>query len=74
MLDQRELREQLKFTLNGGNATGWNDDEPAVMEAACELTARRYFGPDHDVRAVTAFVSQIYPAFEDEPRMDQLKI
>jgi len=44
MLDQRELRDSLIVTLNGGRA-GWNDDEPAVVEAACELMLREYFGP-----------------------------
>jgi hypothetical protein len=45
MLDQRDLRDQLIVTLNGGSNVGWNDEEPAVVEAACELMLRRYFGP-----------------------------
>jgi hypothetical protein len=36
-------RDRLKPLLNGGKATGWNDDEPGVVQAACELAARRYF-------------------------------
>jgi hypothetical protein len=46
MLDQRELRDRLTATLNGGSRVGWNDDEPAVVEAASELMLRRYYGPD----------------------------
>jgi hypothetical protein len=44
MLDQRELRDSLTVTLNSGRP-GWNDDEPAVAEAACELMLREFFGP-----------------------------
>jgi hypothetical protein len=49
MLGQQELRDELVTTLNGG-IDGWNDDEPAVLEAVCELMVRRYFGalPDDD--------------------------
>jgi hypothetical protein len=45
MLDRQEERDRLVRTLNGGNAVGWNDDEPAVVEAAAELVLRQYFGP-----------------------------
>jgi hypothetical protein len=41
MLDQRELRDELVATLNNGKAVGWNDDEPAVVVACCELTMQR---------------------------------
>jgi hypothetical protein len=34
---------RLVRTLNGGSATGWNDDEPAVVQAAIELTLSRYY-------------------------------
>ena len=43
LLDQRELRRQLTTTLNNGKP-GWNGDEPAVVEAACEIAVREYFG------------------------------
>lgn len=45
MLDQPDERDRLVATLNRGSATGWNDDEPAVVEAAAELVLRRFFGP-----------------------------
>lgn len=44
MLDQREERDRLVRALNGGSATGWNDDEPAVVQAAIELVLSRYYG------------------------------
>lgn len=43
LMHDPELREQLRSTLNGGKETGWNDDEPAVIEAACELAFRLFF-------------------------------
>ena len=58
LLDQRELTGQLTTTLNYGKP-GWNDDEPAVVEALCEIAVREYFGADYDVRAITSFVSRM---------------
>ena len=66
MLDQRELRDQLTATLNGGRRTGWNDDEPAVVEAACELMLRRHYGPegpdDASVRWLAALAREAFAA------------
>jgi hypothetical protein len=58
LLDQRELRRQLTTTLNYGKP-GWNDDEPAVVEALCEIAVREYFGSDYEEQAITSFVSQM---------------
>jgi len=63
---QPELRERLRPALNGGR-DGWNDDEPAVVQAACELAVRRYFFPGYDVRQVTAFVSDLCQATAGGP-------
>jgi hypothetical protein len=43
MLDQPEERDRLVRTLNGWSATGWNDDEPAVVQVAFELMLPRYY-------------------------------
>jgi len=43
MLDRRQERDRLLATLNGGSAAGWNDDEPAVVQAAFELVLKRHF-------------------------------
>ncbi len=45
MLDRPDERDRLVATLNWGSATGWNDDEPAVVQATAELVLRRFFGP-----------------------------
>jgi hypothetical protein len=57
MLDQRELRDNLVSTLNKGEPIGWNDDEPAVVVACCELAIRQCWpdGPTQtDVEALCA--------------------
>lgn len=38
VLEQRDLRDRLVKSLNGGQG-GWNNDEPAVIAAACQLLA-----------------------------------
>jgi hypothetical protein len=50
MLDQQDERDRLVATLNHGSAIGWNDDEPAVVEAAGELVMRCLFGPASPTR------------------------
>ncbi|MBO0786230.1 MAG: hypothetical protein J2P33_09150 [Actinobacteria bacterium] len=67
------MREQLRSTLNGGKKTGWNDDEPAVIEAACEVAVRLFFPEDYDVRTITAFVSELRTPTDNDPSLDQLK-
>jgi hypothetical protein len=50
MLDQRERRDNLVSTLNNGEAIGWNDDEPGVVVACCELGLRHCW-PDAPTQA-----------------------
>lgn len=50
------LWRQLSAKLGGGKP-GWNYDEPAVIEAACELTVRRLWGTNYDLRDITAAVT-----------------
>lgn len=73
LLRQEELGYRLASKLNGGRQTGWNDDEPAVVQAACELGVGRLFGTSYDVRAVTAFVGKLREATDNDPKYDQLK-
>jgi hypothetical protein len=63
-LGQWDLRDRLRGTLNKGLAW-WNDDEPALVEAVCELSVRQYFGYDYDVRAVTDFVVMLRAAAKE---------
>jgi hypothetical protein len=74
LLRQLELRDRLRPKLNGGKK-GWNDDEPAVVEAACESAVARFFGANYDARDVTAFAALLGEAAGDDPNpmFDQLK-
>jgi hypothetical protein len=63
----------LQLKLNGGSEAGWNDDEPAVVEAACELAVGRFFGTEYDVRDITAFVAELAEATERDLTRDQQK-
>jgi hypothetical protein len=49
------LRRQLAARLGG--ESGWIYDEPAVIEAACELAVRRLWATGYDVRDITATVT-----------------
>ena len=73
LLLQRELRDRLRPKLNGGRQTGWNDDEPAVVEAACESAVARFFGASYDVRDIAAFAALLRQAAGNDPTYDQLK-
>jgi hypothetical protein len=56
LLGESETYRRLGQRLNGGKA-GWNDDEPAVVEAACELAAQQLFGSEYDGQMIADFVS-----------------
>jgi hypothetical protein len=54
-------RRRLTPQLNGGQR-GWNYDEAAVAQAACELAAGRFFGTEYDlgqVREVISFLGEV---------------
>jgi hypothetical protein len=72
LLDQRELRDQLRATLNGGKA-GWNYDEPAVVEAVCLVALRRLFPAGLDAHAISAFVSDLRSRIHSTPPPGQLE-
>jgi hypothetical protein len=54
LLGDHELYNRLWHRLNGGRK-GWNDDEPAVVEAACELAVGWLFGAARTDSAITNF-------------------
>lgn len=58
LLNHNDLRRELAVHLNGGKP-GWNDDEPAVLQAVCELALQRFFGQSPDTGAVKEFVSEM---------------
>src|SRR5215472_878728 len=52
--DQERIR--LASQLNGGKK-GWNKDEAAVMQAACDVAVQHYFGSEYDIRQITEEVA-----------------
>lgn len=58
-LNQLELRDELAGKLNGGNTSGWNYDELAVVEVAFQMAAHRLFRTDADVRNISAYVADL---------------
>ncbi|HEY1919863.1 MAG TPA: hypothetical protein VGH27_30190 [Streptosporangiaceae bacterium] len=73
LLRQQERGNALRLKLNGGHSTGWNEDEPAVAQAASELLLRQFFGSEYDVRAVTQFAGQLREATAGDNAISQLK-
>lgn len=71
-LRQQELRKELQVTLNGGKP-GWNNDEPAVVEFACQIVLRQLFGNEYDASYITGFVDDLRAATEGDPPVDHLK-
>lgn len=57
-LGMRAESERLGRQLNGGQP-GWNDDEPAVIRAASDLAARRYFGLQASPGAAAAVAAEM---------------
>ena len=63
LLQDNDLHTKLRTHLNGGKP-GWNHDEPAVVQAVCELAVHRFFGEAADRRAVKEFVSEMRSRIE----------
>ena len=72
LLNQVEEREKLGRMLNGGKS-GWNYDEPAVVEIACQLAARHYFGNGINVYVISAFVTELRGRIHSTTPPDQEK-
>jgi hypothetical protein len=56
LLRDAQRRRELGAKLNGGKL-GFNRDEAAVVQAACQLAVRRLWGSGYDVRDITAAVA-----------------
>lgn len=71
-LRQRELRKELQVTLNGGKP-GWNNDEPAVVEFACQIALRRLFRGGCDASDIAGIVEVMREATGGDSPVDPLK-
>lgn len=72
ILVQEAERQRLSRRLNKGKV-GWNYDEPAVVEIACQLAVRRFFSESADVREITEFVRDLRSRLHDAPPPGQLE-
>jgi hypothetical protein len=71
--DSEDYR-RLVHKLNRG-AKGWNDDEPAVVEAACQLAVREFFESRPSV-TIEAFVADMCKRISKErtpPRQEDME-
>jgi len=57
LLNQQELRDRLRLTLNGGEPIGWNYDEHFVVGTVCEIAVRKLYPAGPDIQEITAFVA-----------------
>jgi hypothetical protein len=71
-LHQQELRDELGAKLNGGRP-GWNDDEPAVVDFACRLVLRRFFGNEYSALDIADFVDFTQAAAAGDALFDRLQ-
>ncbi|HEY1622729.1 MAG TPA: hypothetical protein VGG16_02935 [Streptosporangiaceae bacterium] len=60
-----DYQTRLYFTtrLNRGQY-GWNQDEPAVVEAACALAVRRLFRMGYNAELVSHYVEEMFGRLE----------
>src|SRR5260370_5574589 len=72
MLNQSSERQRLSRMLNGGKS-GWNYDEPAVVEVAFQMAVNRFFPKSVDVREVTALVADMRSRIHSTEPPDQLE-
>ncbi len=72
MLFNSSERQRLSRLLNGGKS-GWNYDEPAVVEVAFQTVVNRIFSSSADVREVTAFVQNLRSRMHGPEVPDQLE-
>jgi len=72
LLDRQEERRRFTKMLNNGK-TGWNRDEPAVVEIAFHFAMRRLFAEPVDVRQITAFVRDMRSKVRTNEPPDELE-
>ena len=69
-MNQREIRDRLRLTLNGGKP-GWNHDELFVFWSVCEAAVRKLFPAGPDIQEVTAFVTDMRSRIHSTTPPDQ---
>jgi hypothetical protein len=70
ILRDRELQEEMRRNLNGGNP-GWNSDEPAVVELACQRILRLLFAREDAAHSIAEFIDLLELAAAGNPPIDR---
>lgn len=73
ILRDKELQEEMRRGLNGGNP-GWNSDEPVVVELACERILRLHFGQEYNARDIAEFLDLLELSAAGDPPIDRPKV
>ena len=71
LLNQQELRDRLRLTLNGGEPIGWNYDEHFVVGTVCEIAVRKLYPAGPDIQEITAFVADMRSRIHSTTPPDQ---
>jgi hypothetical protein len=72
ILRDKELQEEMRRNLNGGNP-GWNSDEPAVVELAGQRILRLLFVKEDAAYSSAEFLDLLELAAAGDPPIDRRK-
>jgi hypothetical protein len=72
ILRDKELEEEMRRNLNGGNP-GWNSDEPAVVELVGERILRLLFVKEDAAQGIGDFLDLLELAAAGDPPIDRRK-
>jgi hypothetical protein len=73
ILRDKELREEMRRNLNGGRP-GWNSDEPAVVELACQRFLRLLFDKEDAADSIAEFLNLVELSAAENPPIDRPKV
>jgi hypothetical protein len=73
ILRDKELQEEMRRNLNGGNP-GWNSDEPAVVELVGQRILRLLFVKEDAAHSIAEFLHLLELAAAGDPQIDRRKV
>jgi hypothetical protein len=73
ILRDKELQEEMRRNLNGGNP-GWNSDEPAVVELASQRFLRLLFDKEDAADDIADFLDLVEVSAAGNPPIDRPKV
>jgi hypothetical protein len=72
ILGDKELQEEMRRNLNGGNP-GWNSDEPTVVELVGQRILRPLFVKEDAAHSIAEFLDLLELAAAGDPPIDRRK-